>query len=245
MGWTSKNVKACQPCRSIPRDMESLLGTIVRQPVRQTDKSLPQPGSCSWPPWPSSAASSPSQSCWRSCTGGSADPPPPPSPVAGSPRPVCQCKPVRFQWAPVWRGWRGRQKPRSELPICCSSSPAGQDGCNPRHLWGRATQLSCGEQRSSKDWAIGRKLFQDGLPPSTGSCPRGEWYLGERLLFTTMAVTMILMNTKDNTDLSKSRVLVAGGRRGRVLNPAPRQSVVEPEHRQPAGHWKSTFEFSI
>ena len=42
-----KNVKACQPCRSIPRDMESLLGRRGRQPVRQTDKSLPQPGSCS------------------------------------------------------------------------------------------------------------------------------------------------------------------------------------------------------
>ena len=44
---TSKNVKTCQPCRSIPRDMESLLGRRGRQPVRQTDKSLPQPGSCS------------------------------------------------------------------------------------------------------------------------------------------------------------------------------------------------------
>ena len=98
-----------------------------------------------------------------------------------------------------------------------------------------------------------RQIGQLGASSSKMGCLRqavsaqkenGIWEKGY-CLRPSMAVAMILMNTKDNKDLSKSRVLVAGGRRGRVLNPAPRQSVVDPEHRQPAGHWKSTFEFSI
>ena len=41
--------------------------------------------------------------------------------------------------------------------------------------------------------------------------------------------------------LSKSRVVVADGRRGRVVKPAPRQSVVDPVHRHPEGHCECIF----
>ena len=54
----------------------------------------------------------------------------------------------------------------------------------------------------------------------------------------TMTMTMTM---KDKKYLSKSRVVVAEGRRGRVVKPAPRQSVVEPVHTHPDGHCKCKY----
>ena len=46
-------------------------------------------------------------------------------------------------------------------------------------------------------------------------------------------MTMTMNNKKY---LSKSRVVVADGRIGRVVKPAHRQSVVDPVHTHPDGH---------
>ena len=59
-----------------------------------------------------------------------------------------------------------------------------------------------------------------------------------------MTMTMVKYN-KDERDLSKRRVVVADGRRGRLVKPAPRQSVVEPLHKQPVGHCKFMFHFDF